>query len=177
MFFAVLLASSAYGQDPGVTDREETSVSCAELFADRIDHLDSAFTLSSLQTGFDPVVVWKGEGYAYTQINCDFVIELVEIQSLKNDAQYREFFGLLNGELMYASESILYYYLKEEGTGLEQAGWTVWYAIKGKKVLHHSSNGHGETELDEWVPESIIDQWLARKQQLVDLNIISDSKQ
>jgi len=91
------------------------------------------------------------ESWVYCQ--SEDKVECVFIEKKVDDTIYKENYILQNNNLVYAYESELL--IVENDT----IAWSCDYILKGQQVFSFSSNGHGETEMDEWLPESIFDQW------------------
>lgn len=72
----------------------------------------------------------------------------IEISYLISSTHYSESYSLLNRALIYASESEYTEYSPNSIRGLQ-----ISYFVKGGKLIHLSSTGHGKTEDDAWEPE------------------------
>lgn len=137
-----------------------------------LDTLDEALIYAPEMTYIDSVYMWVDsaesthnelpfgktigdEEWTYNQINNN--LEIVYVKYQKDEFAYTEEFVLLKSELIYAVEW-------EEFGSLEANDLTTWnctYFLKKGSVVDYSSLGHGETERDEWEPESIFQQWEA----------------
>ncbi len=85
---------------------------------------------------------------------------LVSIQWIEDSITlYNEKFSVHNDCLFHAYEGLIYHF----EDSLYRIEWNCDYTIEGGKIVHHISMGHGETETDDWEPNSIFDQWEARK--------------
>ena len=92
---------------------------------------------------------------------------IIQIDSHEGTVLYEEVYFELNGELIYAEESIKYmpinHYVLQP--------WTCqFYAEKGK-LVSLMSLGHGKTEDDEWNPEIIFEM---HKNRIAELNNIAE---
>lgn len=81
-------------------------------------------------------------------------LEHVRISSVRHGTTYAEDYTLEKGMLISAREST-----SSEGT----TNWMVHYSIKNNRVIDYTSDGLGETEKDDWMPESIFTQWENRQ--------------
>lgn len=85
---------------------------------------------------------------------------LVSIQWIEDSITlYSEKFSVYNDSLFHAYEGLVYHF----EDSIYRIEWNCDYTIENEEVIHHFSMGHGETETDEWEPNSIFDQWEARK--------------
>ena len=85
-------------------------------------------------------------------------LELIAVEWVAGDVVYNELFAILDGSLVYASESTA---VLENG---ERIGpWSVWYVIEDNRVIDYSSLGLGPTESDDWDPEAVLDRWATRE--------------
>ncbi|MEQ8416633.1 MAG: hypothetical protein RIB71_19280 [Imperialibacter sp.] len=84
--------------------------------------------------------------------------ELFIITSSDERTDYFELFLTIDNALVYAEESIISYSQRpDNGTP-----WTCQYLLADRNVVDYISLGHGETEDENWQPESIFEQWNAR---------------
>ena len=120
-----------------------------------VDSLTSFFhkNLSSCINS-KPKMILDNQTWSYCTI--DSHTEIVIITFHKEKTKYREIFCLSQSQLVYAKES----QISDYENPLE---WSCEYIIRDNKIVNYSSLGHGETERDDWEPESILKQWAARK--------------
>lgn len=67
-----------------------------------------------------------------------------------------------NDGLIYAEERITWNYPEIN----DATEWACYYWFKSNELIEYSSLGHGETEHENWEPESIFEQWESRLQEL-----------
>jgi len=73
---------------------------------------------------------------------------------VNDGVEFTDVFGMKSEELIYAFESI---------NPADGPFWNCQYIIEDGEVVEFISLGHGETESDDWEPESILKQWQERK--------------
>ena len=81
--------------------------------------------------------------------------EIIIYTRSNNTERFREIYGIEDGKLIYAFEEILSDYINPNNN----VTWNCQYGIENDTIYDYVSLGHGETENDEWNPESIFDQW------------------
>lgn len=82
-------------------------------------------------------------------------IELFIYIKTDDSVRFREIYGIENDNLIFAFEEILSDYVNPENN----VTWNCQYGIERMEIDDHISHGHGETESEEWEPESIFKQW------------------
>lgn len=85
--------------------------------------------------------------------------------------EVQETFGLSNDNLIYAFEQQVFYYEGERTTP-----WNCEYFIQDDTIIDHVSLGMGETESDEWEPESIFEQWEAKRKFYEQIKAIANKR-
>ena len=70
--------------------------------------------------------------------------------SRKNDTTQQSFY-LKNGELIYATETIISYYTENHQT--DSITWSGDFYFSRGKLIHHITLGHGKSESENWNPE------------------------
>jgi hypothetical protein len=133
---------------------------------DELSYIDSVYLwMDSAESKFNkaPFIQTYGhEKWSYNRINEN--LEIVFITYQKNGFVYTEEFILFDSELIYAIE------WEEFAPDTDDAmTWNCEYYIRQGEIIHYSSLGHGETETDEWEPESIFKQWNAHGNNWVDI--------
>jgi hypothetical protein len=121
---------------------------------DEIDLLQSKCVTNS------PILSTEVDGRTEEWRRCSYGnnMELFIITSSDERTDYFELFLTIDKALVYAKESIISYSQRpDNGTP-----WTCKYLLADKNVVDYISLGHGETEDENWQPESIFEQWNAR---------------
>jgi len=120
-----------------------------ETYEDSI--YDIVHKAENLALELEPTKTFENEVWTYAEMenNVVFVCITKEI----DDMEYLEEYILQNDKLVFAFES------EQLILSPGQNPWNCQYVIKDNQVINYSSLGHGETESDEWEPESIIEQW------------------
>lgn len=96
----------------------------------------------------------------WTIINLGKDSNLITIQWVEDSITlYNEKFSVHNDALFHAYEGLTYHF----EDSMYRIEWNCDYTIINGEVVRHFSTGHGETETDDWNPNSIFDQWEARK--------------
>ena len=96
-------------------------------------------------------------------------IELLIYKKKDEKTIYKEIYSLQNSGLIYAFEEIKFNYDNPE----LRMYWNCIYGIENRNIYDYYSLGHGETETDEWEPQSIFSQWKEHKEEFQGLKIIA----
>ncbi|MCH2225950.1 MAG: hypothetical protein MK066_14365 [Crocinitomicaceae bacterium] len=102
-----------------------------------------------------PKEFFKNEIWTYCKVEEN--IECAFIEKRNDNVLITEEFILKNNMLVYALE------VERTEYETDTSWWSCEYIVRGSTVEKFSSMGHGETELDEWEPESILTQWQSHK--------------
>jgi len=73
-------------------------------------------------------------------------VEVLSVRYRKADADHEEEYYFQAGKLVYAIE-------RQAPVGGSGPAWSGVYYFKNGKLLDHTTNGHGKSELDSWDPE------------------------
>ncbi len=130
------------------------------IYEDEMSYVDSVYVFKdSAESEYLEVSVERefgNEKWTYNSVNDS--LEIVIITYNKESFFYTEEYILLNNSLIYAIE------WEEFIEGEDITSWNCEYFIKESEIVYYTSLGHGETETDEWEPESIFDQWKVREE-------------
>ncbi len=130
------------------------------IYEPEMSYVDSVFVfIDSAESEHNKAPVerqFSNEKWTYNKVNDS--LEIVVITYSKHKKFYSEEYILLNSSLIYAIEWVEYI------SGEDITSWNCEYFIKENEIVDYNSLGHGETESDEWEPESIFDQWELREE-------------
>jgi len=96
--------------------------------------------------------------------------EIIIYTRTNNAERFREIYFIEYGKLTYAFEEILSDFINPNNN----VTWNCQYGIENDTIYDYVSLGHGETENDEWNPESILDQWKSQRNMYKELTTMAN---
>jgi len=112
------------------------------------------------------IVIEKGDiSFKYAKDSVGF--EILKRLEIKGNALFEEFFIERDSKLVYAFEGFDSNWEDMDNS----VHWGCYYIIRGEEI-EYSSLGMGETEGEDWEPESIFPQWIKCQSEFVELQEI-----
>ncbi len=169
--FLLLFLFGACNTTTQVTDISDDSPENAPLTAiDSIESLAEIWewveTLEDLCDSSE-IVIEKGElTFKYAKDSAGF--EILKRWEIKGNVLYHEFFIERDSKLVYAFEE----FDTDWKNPPNSVHWGCYYIIGGDEI-EYSSLGMGETEGEDWEPESIFPQWVKCKSDFIEIQELS----
>ena len=98
--------------------------------------------------------------------------EIIIYTRTNNTERFREIYCIEDGKLIYAFEEILSDFINPNNN----VTWNCQYGIENDTIYDYVSLGHGETENDEWKPESILNQWKSQRNKYNELITMANKR-
>jgi len=122
-----------------------------EIFRDDMDITVEELTMTCKNNLRNGVSDKNGNKEFWTISSCYNTNEIITISCYKKEIKYEELYIIQNGKLIYAKETEIGIPINS----FEVIRWNCKYYFKNQKLYTHISLGHGKTEDEKWIPESI----------------------
>lgn len=135
-----------------------------------IDSIIEKFEKNKFRKGFYFFVDYREYDYSFNK-----KIEKIIYSSFESDTLCEQVFYLKGGELIYATDFLIVFYMRSDGEIMvkDSTLWSTTYYFSNKVVFSKKKEGKGYNENPLWKPQENIFETFTRIKQLVFANIRS----